>query len=175
MSAAIERPEDTAGWASALSREEVDWDAFLGAYAATVDWPACAFWRELSEAYPDAVVLLSTRGSAEEWWGSFEQTILATLSQPVPDDDADWQARRKVTLGVVERCLGPEWRERQHAIAAYERHAEAVRAAIPAERLVDWSVGDGWAPLCDALGVPVPAEEFPHTNRTAAFRAENVR
>ena len=31
-----------------------DWDALLGVFSASVDYPSCSFWRELSEAYPDA-------------------------------------------------------------------------------------------------------------------------
>ena len=42
-----------------------DWHAFLADFDASVDWPACAFWRELADAFPDAPVLLSTRSSAE--------------------------------------------------------------------------------------------------------------
>lgn len=30
--------------------------------------------------------------------------------------------------------------------------------------------GDGWAPLCEALGVAVPDEDFPHVNTTEQFR-----
>jgi hypothetical protein len=45
-----------------------------------------------------------------------------------------------------------------------------VRAAVPADRLVEWTTGDGWEPLCLALAVPVPEEPFPHVNTTAEFR-----
>ena len=41
---------------------------------------------------------------------------------------------------------------------------------MPAERLVEWRPGDGWAPLCAALGVPVPDEPFPHVNSAAEFQ-----
>jgi len=46
-----------------------------------------------------------------------------------------------------------------------------VRATVPPERLVDYTAGDGWEPLCKALGVPVPDAPFPHVNSTADFRA----
>ena len=46
-----------------------------------------------------------------------------------------------------------------------------VRAAVPPERLVEWQPGDGWEPICDALGVPVPDVPFPHANTTDDFRA----
>jgi hypothetical protein len=59
-------------------------------------------------------------------------------------------------------------------IAAYERHNERVREQIPPERLVEWRPGDGWAPLCAALGVAVPDEPFPHVNTTAEFQASTT-
>jgi hypothetical protein len=56
-------------------------------------------------------------------------------------------------------------------MAAYVRHNNAVRAEVPAERLIEWQPGDGWEPICTALGLPVPANPFPHLNTTAEFRA----
>jgi hypothetical protein len=37
--------------------------------------------------------------------------------------------------------------------------------------LLEWTPGDGWEPICNALGVPVPVEPFPHVNTTDDFRA----
>lgn len=173
MLEAIERPADTAVWKAALRGEEVDWHAFLSDYVAAVDWPACTLWRELAAANPDAIVLLSTRGSAEQWWESFERTIRATLSQPVPAGEEDWAERRTMTLALMER-LDPAWRERDAAMAAYDRHNETVRATVPSDRLVEWRTGDGWEPICAALDLPVPPKPFPHTNTAAEFRAERV-
>jgi Sulfotransferase domain len=172
MSELIERPADTPAWHAAVRGEPVDWDGLLSGYVAAVDWPACAFWRELSAENPDAVVVLSTRESAEAWWASMERTIVSTLSQPVPAEDADWVARRAVTLEMMETRFTTGWRERDAAIAAYERHNEEVRAAVPPGRLVDWRAADGWQPLCATLDLPVPAVPFPRTNTTADFRSE---
>jgi hypothetical protein len=46
-----------------------------------------------------------------------------------------------------------------------------VRATAPPDRLLDWHPGDGWEPICHALGVAVPDEPFPHVNSTDEFRA----
>ena len=56
-------------------------------------------------------------------------------------------------------------------IAAYERHNDEVRAGVPPERLLEWCPGDGWEPICERLGLPVPDEPFPKTNSTEDFRA----
>ena len=54
---------------------------------------------------------------------------------------------------------------------AYERHNEAVRQSVPADRLLEWTATDGWGPICDRLGLEVPSEPFPVTNTTDEFRA----
>jgi hypothetical protein len=35
---------------------------------------------------------------------------------------------------------------------------------VPKERLLEWEIGDGWGPLCEFLGKPVPEVPFPHAN-----------
>jgi hypothetical protein len=42
------------------------------------------------------------------------------------------------------------------------RHNEAVRRGVPRGRLLVWSAGEGWEPLCEFLGIPVPDVPFPH-------------
>ena len=171
MSELIERESDTAVWAAATRGEDVDWPGFLAGFHATVDWPACAFWEPIARAFPDAVVLLSVRESPEAWWNSFGRTIAQALQKPVPPEDEGWVERRRMVLAMIETTFTPDWRDRDGAIAAYIRHNDRVREAVPAERLVEYRAGDGWEPLCAALGIEIPAEPFPHTTRTAEFRA----
>src|SRR5437899_3151256 len=68
------RPDDIAVWQDAVDDKPVDWNAFLRDFSACVDWPACGFWPQLADAFPDAVVLLSTRSSPEAWWKSADET-----------------------------------------------------------------------------------------------------
>jgi len=72
---------------------------------------------------------------------------------------------------MLTKTFTAEWQEEAAAKRAYEAHNAAVRAEVDPARLVDWQPGDGWEPLCAALGVPVPADPFPHVNTTADFRA----
>ena len=67
--------------------------------------------------------------------------------------------------------MGAGWRDGPGAIAAYQRHNAEVRAGVAPDQLVEWQPGDGWEPLCRALGVPVPDEPFPHRNTAADFKA----
>ncbi len=166
----IERPDDSEYWERAAAGELVRWDWLRREYAATVDFPAAMFWRELLADSPDAVVLLSTRESAQIWWESFQRTILRSLTREVPADRPDWARRRAMNLSVLAR-LTPGWRNQADAIDAYERHNEEVRLTVPPERLIDWRPGDGWEPICAVLGVAVPEDPFPHENTTADFQA----
>ncbi|KAH8068870.1 hypothetical protein JL721_6442 [Aureococcus anophagefferens] len=53
------------------------------------------------------------------------------------------------------------------AIAAYDAWIAKVRATVPADRLLVFNVKQGWAPLCEFLGVADCPEEFPHSNAGA--------
>ncbi len=63
-----------------------------------------------------------------------------------------------------------DWSDRTASIAAHNAHVADVRASIPADRLVEMTPELGWAPLCEALNLPVPDLEYPQRNDTAAFR-----
>jgi hypothetical protein len=67
--------------------------------------------------------------------------------------------------------FGGRFLDKQHALEVYHRHVDAVRAKVPADRLLVYQVGEGWEPLCRFLDVPVPEVPFPHLNDTASFRA----
>jgi hypothetical protein len=54
--------------------------------------------------------------------------------------------------------------DRDYMIAAFERHSAEVRRTIPKGRLLEFEVAQGWDPLCEFLGVPVPSKPFPRLN-----------
>jgi hypothetical protein len=147
------------------------WADFLAGYAAGVDSPFSACWRELAAAFPDAPVLLSHRGSAETWYRSMDVTVLARTREMLAMDDADPLVPlfRTMFADVFTDLDDPA-----DVMAGYERRLAEVRAGISPERLIEWQPADGWEPICRALGVPVPNQPFPHENTTADFllRAE---
>lgn len=159
----FQNPSHFGLWTAAARGERVDWDALFAGYTAAVDWPASAFWREISEAYPDAIILLSTR-DAKAWWKSAHATIFAPEREPPPP-------MRTMLDALMASRFTANVHDEAAAIAAYEKHNANVRATAPKERLVEWTPSDGWGPLCKALGVPVPSEPFPHANTTEEFRA----
>jgi Sulfotransferase domain len=79
--------------------------------------------------------------------------------------------RPAVVLAAWRPLNGGDILDEASAVAAYERHNTHVRATAPPDRLLEWHPGDGWEPICEALGVDVPDEPFPHVNTTEEFRA----
>jgi hypothetical protein len=157
-----------------------DWDEVFAGYHSVVDWPAAAFWRELAARYPQARLVLTTRDPLR-WYDSLRRTVFQQVIDP------PWGARRAAyrvltTVSpnmraftdmmdhcVHERLFDGRVADRQHALAAYERHNAEVQAAFPPGRLLTYEISEGWDPLCQFLGRPVPGVAFPHENSTDDF------
>jgi hypothetical protein len=74
-------------------------------------------------------------------------------------EEVIWQAR-----------FGGRFLDRDHAIAVYRIHVQQVRDTVPADRLLELEVGQGWEPLCRFLDCPAPAEPYPRLNDRHLFR-----
>ncbi len=159
------RPDQVASFIGAIDGAPTDWSAVMNDFTAMVDFPGSLFWREIAAAFPDAPVLLSSR-DAEGWYKSASNTIFVSLDGAPPELQPWMQA--------VKRCLhdrfNDDFQNKDAMIAAYEAHNAAVRAEVPASRLIDWTPSDGWGPICAALNMAVPDEPFPLTNTTSEFR-----
>jgi sulfotransferase family protein len=167
MAEVFEHPEHVPVWSAATLGDMPDWSALFDGYRAAVDWPAAAFWREIAAANPGALILLSVR-DADSWWKSANDTIF-TASQRMAGEESmrEWHA---MVMRLFDR-LGADIADAEAVKAGYLRHNDDVRRTAPKDRLLEWHPGDGWQPICDALGVAVPDEPFPHTNTTEEFRA----
>lgn len=168
MSETFARPEHASTWVAAIAGEPPVWDDFLAGYVAGVDAPFSNCWRELATAYPDAPVLLSHRSSAEVWHRSMDATVLPRTREMLSRDDEDPMVP---LFRVIFSDLGTDIDDRGALIAGYEQRLKEVRAEVAQDRLVEWQPGDGWDPICRALGVAVPNLPFPHENSTADYVA----
>ena len=162
--------------ANAPAGTQFDWSEVFSRYRAAVDNPACCVWRELMAAYPNAKVLLTVhpRGP-EEWYNSTVETIYFTENR--------WQFKVLQIFTPFGRKMGDTshkliWgrshqgtmSDRAKAIAFYNKHIEDVKAAVPPEKLLVFSVDQGWGPLCQFLNVPVPDKPFPRVNDRASMK-----
>jgi len=161
-------------------------------FDATMDNPMCELFELQMQLFPEAKVILTShpRGAAG-WAKSFLQLMkvvqlqTANFSMTYPNILQfvpvlrDLTAMRclmgRATMGlrpceliyesIDKQRVSPGWLEEQ-----YEKHNAFVRAKVPKEKLLEFSVQDGWVPLCDFLGVPVPSGALPHVNDSAAMR-----
>lgn len=157
-------------WLRVADGESQGWESVFRGYRATTDWPAAACYRELANAYPDAKLILTVR-DASDWYDSVTDTILR-LRNAMP---ARWPVFRSIAA-VADRFV---WEgefhgradDREYAIARYNEHIADVQGFAASERLLVFTVNDGWEPLCRFLGVPVPANKpFPRVNDRRVMR-----
>jgi hypothetical protein len=155
------------------------WEEIFDGFQATVDWPGSFFYRELIEAYPDAKVLLGVRDS-EAWarsmhdtiWGLFyDDVVIQHLSSARCLIDPKWCGYIELMKEMWQRAglLNGEDTTVEWMSSAVQRYHEEVQRTVPSDRLLVWSVRDGWEPLCEFLEVPVPDTPFPHLNDSATF------
>jgi Sulfotransferase domain len=136
-----------------------DWDTIFEGYQSTTDYPACTYWRELAEHFPDAKVVLTIR-DPDSWFDSVSQTIFSEQMQA----SLAGSPAEAMMKGAIFDAFGDRVNDRAFMTDWFERRNQTVIDALPAERLLVYSPKQGWEPLCAFLGVPVPDEPFPRVN-----------
>src|SRR5918997_3061770 len=184
LSEVFANPQHLGFWEAAgrPTREELDWEGFLAGYGVAVDWPACSFYEELMEAFPEAPVILTVRDPAP-WYESTRSTIyelrrLTTGPLPVRAAFALAGLFAPGVAGTVrladrlvwEGTFGGRFEDRAYAIRGFERHNEAVRRRGPPGRVVGFRLRGGVGALRRFLGVEAPDEPFPHLNEAREMR-----
>lgn len=154
MAEVIMNPQRRAQWEAIAAGKTPDWDAMFEGYSASVDWPACNYYREIMVHYPDAKIILTSR-PADVWYDSASVTIFTDKVRGFGGAMLD---------ALFRDSLGADLSDRAAVTAAFDSHNEEVRAHVPASNLLEFSPAEGWGPLCDFLGVAVPETPFPRMN-----------
>lgn len=136
-----------------------DWDAIFDGYRSTSDYPACTYWRELADYYPDAKVVLTTR-DPDSWFDSvsetiFSQRMIASLAGSPLETMMQGAIFAPFGERVTDRAFMTDW---------YAKRNQSVIDGLPPERLLVFHPKQGWDPLCAFLGVDVPDKPFPRVN-----------
>ena len=143
------------------------------------DYPSCLYWKEQLEAFPDAMVVHSTR-SADSWADSALDTILNVQGDNPRQPWGIWLLQHlfpfkvgrpmaRMTRSVVSPQLGGDY-SKQHLIKAFKDWEASVVRDCPKDKLLIFQAKDGWAPLCAHLKLPIPDVPFPNVNDTAEFK-----
>lgn len=172
MSVVLNKTQDLKFWSDlafgVVTPDNVDWQQILTGYIATTDLPCAHYFEPLAKAFPDAKVVLSVRDE-QTWIDSY-----CRLSQAVyrfrfirflPPLNRFWPFVTQLNQLVFgEKSVDENGINRSVVLAAYRQHNEQVRQLIPAERLLEFNVEQGWQPLCEFLDIDVPKTPFPHSN-----------
>jgi hypothetical protein len=149
------------------------WEKVMPGYVACVDEPASHYWKQLSDAFPKALVILSFRDT-DSWWASMlkiEEHFEEEMKRPklITAERREFHKFVDAIYPHLESGLS-EGVER----AFFEAHNRRVleRAERDQEfnrRFLLWRAEQGWEPLCKALGLPVPRVSFPHENKSLEY------
>jgi len=147
----------------------------LGEYSACCDNPACGFVFELAEMNPNAKIILTVRDSAEAWEKSATDTIFRIIydSRFTPgllNSMMNWvpiigrlTSLKRLGVATMDKCsvqgFHPDIKENR--VQFYEDWNEFVQHKIPKDRLLVFNAKQGWGPLCEFLGKPIPDGPYP--------------
>ncbi|KAF5537856.1 hypothetical protein FMEXI_9678 [Fusarium mexicanum] len=151
-------------------REE--FDKILGPYDAVADLPAICFVEELVAAYPEAKVIVTQR-DVDSWLRSMDSTGGQVLRWPLWArwDSAlagpFWEFSKKVMPANFQTMT--DFSDKSPARQAFHDHYDLVKRIVPAERMLEFKIQEGWGPLCEFLDKEVPEEEFPKLNDSKQF------
>ncbi|KAG4255673.1 hypothetical protein FPRO03_04622 [Fusarium proliferatum] len=122
----------------------------LSNYKGVSDYPAAIFVDELLAAFPEAAVILTVR-SEDSWAKSMNQTIVHYLDHRVIDETTPMAVMART---YSKFCWDNDFKK--NGLALFRRHNEQVRLATKERKFLEYTVGDGWEPLCAFLKAPVP-------------------
>jgi len=184
METLFNRPELVDHWVEFFETGKTDLEALFDGFQSTSDFPAYLMLPQLLEKYPDAKFVLTLR-EPESWYESAIRTVYAytpkTFRQKLkllpkkiksPRFRGIAKTLRLVEVYLWKRQYQGQFLNKEKAIEIYEQTNEKTRALIPKDQLLEYRISDGWEPLCEFLGVPVPDVPFPHRNQRDQFIAQ---
>jgi len=162
-------------------------------YDATLDHPACGFYKELSEMYPEAIVLLNHRDNSEGYGKSVSTTIGVHMSHnwtfigkwsfyfthffnSNPPRETEMQKHFFQFSNLKADDFNPEnFTNVAYLKVFYDYWLAKVENEITADRLVKFNVKQGWKPICDKVNIKLPEGSFPRVNDGDGFKKMMVR
>jgi len=152
-----------------------------GKFVAGVDYPFSYYYKTLMDAYPNAKVVLSVR-EPKEWYQSMKNTVYkATCEIPstfphslvfnLPIWPASQMGRQiRMARAHDEKMWDSVISGEEASVKFYNEWVDEVKATVPKDKMLVFSVNEGWEPLCSFLGLPVPNGDFPNLNKAVEMQ-----
>ncbi|CAK9036242.1 unnamed protein product [Durusdinium trenchii] len=165
----------------------------LDEYDAAMDEPFHLLYQEVMAAFPESKFVYTLR-DPDSWFASYDQLLSglhgrqATVGKllrgvkrhlHIPlgelDPDRRMTAEEENDEDLNQECLQSHYwgcrfgvpdteDSKQQCIESYWSHLRNLTVAIPKDRLLMFNMSDGWAPLCNFLGKPIPKLPFPYVD-----------
>jgi hypothetical protein len=180
MAELFQNPKGLIQFEKAERGEGPDWDTLFEGYQSAVDYPATRYYKQLMKKYPDAKIIHTIR-DAESWYQNASQTIiwaskpsLGRILKLMVKLPFSPMLRKQMPIlkfngKLIDLEFGKDYKNKEEIIRRYKLHNETVMNTIPKEKMLVFNPKHGWEPLCNFLGVPVPAEPFPESNKRDEF------
>ncbi|XWW94279.1 hypothetical protein V2A60_002222 [Cordyceps javanica] len=193
MSEVPQNPTHYPMWSSLIDRKikhpEVlltaeDFDPMLKNYpGGSSDVPSAIFGLDLIHAYPRAKVLITERDEAA-WVDSMRRTLIIGHVEALARREEGLKSgefteldeeKHKLRAGYHAWCWKDDFET--HGPAYWRRYQKEIREAAKSSRaesdVLIFNPKDGWRPLCDFIGKPVPSNvDFPHEGNKAVWSQE---
>lgn len=158
----IANPDRLKYWLELENNGKTDFEQLFDGYEASVDFPGYPYYKLLMQQYPKAKVILTIR-DFDSWY----ESNLNTIWQVPPTNDCLKFMRDTYLI----KQFNNNFASKELAEKAFHAHNNEVIAHVPKEQLLVYQVKDGWEPLCNFLGLPIPDESLPHLNKKENFTA----
>ena len=150
--------------------------------------PAALFAPELVAAYPEAKVIILNR-DPDKWYESVKSSIIASHKPGILDyityygDYGELGQWGEMVRQILSKFFGPQGATEENAKRVFHEYHDNLRRIVPKERLLEFSVKDGYGPLCEFLQLPVPMttkdgklveNPFPRVNESSNFQERHM-
>lgn len=156
-------------------------------YEATMDFPVALYYDQIMEKYPDCKFILTTRENSQVWFRSWE-SMTKSISTPANlggiflTGVQRYSTYLRWLFAVVNKddsfitsSIPKIDQNKEAAIKSYEDHNRHIRERVPPGQLLEYSVKQGWQPLCDFLEIPdCPTTPFPKTNSARSVQVQSI-
>lgn len=175
-----------------LSMGEPDFNLITAhGFSATADLPTSLYYKEIQDKYPNCKFILTTRDNSEVWFRSWNVMVTSVSRTTSHVFRHLFHHITKVAMyfrwlsAIVNNDVGMlssplhdplPVQIKARAIASYEEHNRNVRQIIHPDRLLEYNVKDGWAPLCKFLEISdnCPQSPFPNTNTALVMQVQTL-
>ncbi|CAK8681899.1 unnamed protein product [Clavelina lepadiformis] len=139
------------------------------------------FWKEIHDAFPDAKIILTTRDE-NDWlpsyiaqWKSIDDYFLYKMMMLITPTGRRMFKYYQLLVRIYEGAVMKhpfDYKFLQNETMmrlGYRTHQTGCIANAPKDKLLVYSVRDGWKPLCKFLGKEIPSKAFPRLNSRKAI------